>query len=153
MAHNAELLLRTRGREEFLLVFLSFLLYVIIFIVTYRLLSQNVTNGDQDPRTQHNSLSYLKWAHQLSPHFRNFFSNISKLFVISTTYPDFSLFIGTRKNSLLSCHFICSPCLYNCVEITLNNRMNGALLVESIKKEDVFEMREIKAEYYEYEDI
>ena len=31
--------------------------------------------------------------------------------------------------------------------------MSEALLIEAIKKEDVFERREIKAEYYEYEDI
>ena len=31
--------------------------------------------------------------------------------------------------------------------------MSEALLIVSIKKEDVFERREIKAEYYEYEDI
>ena len=37
--------------------------------------------------------------------------------------------------------------------MTLNTKMNEALLIESIKKEDVFERREIKAEYYEYEDI
>ena len=43
--------------------------------------------------------------------------------------------------------------LIECREITLNNKMSEALLIESIKKEDVFENREIKAEYIEYEDI
>ena len=31
--------------------------------------------------------------------------------------------------------------------------MNETLLIESIKREDVFERREIKAEYFEYEEI
>ena len=54
------------------------------------------------PQNTTQLLSYLKWAHQLSPHFRNFFSNISKLFVLYNLSRLLTSHFGTRKNYLLS---------------------------------------------------